>query len=115
MPWSTITDFKLGVDKATIWGWKSGVSKVARVDEGGGATGYEGVTLHFENLLPSGANDGDRNSNWNSLTFSGKTLADFGADSLDGLNAQIASGSNPFFITGQTVDDFGTHGYLYIA
>jgi len=113
--WSTITDFSIGTDKATIWGWKQGVSQVARVDEFGGALGYQGVTLHFENLLPSGASDGDRNGTWNSITFTGKTLSDFGASSLEMLNAQIAAGTNSFFSTGQTVDEFGTHGYLYVA
>jgi hypothetical protein len=113
--WSTITDFSIGADKATIWGWKQGVSQVARVDELGGAPGYQGVTLHFENLLPSGASDADRNGSWNSITFSGKSLSDFGASSLEALNAQIAAGTNSFFSTGQTVDEFGTHGYLHVA
>jgi hypothetical protein len=113
--WSTITDFSIGTDKATIWGWKQGVSQVARVDEFGGAPGYQGVTLHFENLLPSDASDADRNGSWNSITFSGKSLSDFGASSLEALNAQIAAGTNAFFITGQTVDEFGTHGYLHVA
>jgi hypothetical protein len=113
--WSTITDFSIGVDKATIWGWKQGVSKVALIDELGGADGYKGLTLHFENLLPSDASITDTNSNWNSITFSGKSLSDFCVSSVEALNAQISAGNNPFFITGQTVDDFGTHGYLYIA
>lgn len=113
--WSTITDFKLDVDKATIWGWKSGVSQVARIDDNGGAPGYEGVTLHFVNLLPSEAGFEDRNSNWNSLTFSGKTLADFGARSIEELNAQITAGSNPTFMTGVSVDEYGAHGYLYLS
>jgi len=113
--WSTITDFAIGVDKATIWGWKQGISKVALIEEFGGADGYKGLTLHFENLLPSDASITDRNSNLNSITFSGKSLSDFGVSSVEALNAQISAGNNPFFITGQTVDDFGTHGYLYIA
>jgi hypothetical protein len=113
--WSTITDFSIGTDKATIWGWKQGVSQVVRVDEFGGAPGYEGVTLHFENLLPSGASDADRNGSWNSITFSGKSLEDFGASSMEMLSAQIAAGTNAFFITGQTFDEFGTHGYLHVA
>jgi Ca2+-binding RTX toxin-like protein len=113
--WSTITDFKLDVDKATIWGWKQGVSKVARIDMDGGAPGYEGVTFHFENLLPSNATDGQTNGSWNSLTFSGKTLADFGASSLEQLNAQITASSNPTFMTGVSEDQFGAHGYLYLS
>lgn len=113
--WSTITDFAIGVDKATIWGWKQGISKVAGIDAPGGADGYKGLTLHFENLLPSDASITDKNSNLNSITFSDKTLSDFGVSSVEALNAQIAAGDNQFFMTGQTVDDFGTHGYLYIA
>ena len=27
--WSTITDFEQGLDRATIWGWKAGVSRVS--------------------------------------------------------------------------------------
>jgi hypothetical protein len=80
--WSTITDFNLGSDKATIWGWKAGVSKVAVVDGAGGAQGYQGLTLHFENLLPDGSGAGVTNSNLNSITLSNKTLSDFGASSL---------------------------------
>lgn len=113
--WSTITDFAIGVDKATIWGWKQGISEVAGIDALGGTDGYKGLTLHFENLLPSDASITDRNSNLNSITFSDKTLSDFGASSVEALNAQIGAGDNPFFMVGQTVDDFGTHGYLYIA
>jgi hypothetical protein len=113
--WSTVTDFKLDQDKATIWGWKQGISKVALIEEFGGADGYKGLTLHFENLLQSDASITDRNSNLNSITFSDKTLSDFGVSSVDALNAQISSGDNQFFTVGQTVDDFGTHGYLYIA
>lgn len=113
--WSTITDFQLGQDKVTIWGWKQGVSKVAFVDNFGGAIGYDGLTLHFENLLPSNAGADATNSTWNSITLSGRNLSDLGAKSLDDLNAQILNGSNPFLITSQTVDDFGTHGYLHIS
>jgi len=91
------------------------VSKVARVDADGGAPGYEGVTLHFENLLPSEAGFDDRNANWNSITFTDKTLADFGASSLDDLNAQILDGTNQVFMTGVSVDQFGSHGYLYVS
>lgn len=113
--WSSITDFKQGLDKATVWGWRQGVSTVAMVDENGGADGYKGLTLHFEHLLPSGASDNDRNTYLNSITFTGKSLSDFGADSLEALNAQIASGENPFILVGQTVDEYGTHGYLHFT
>jgi hypothetical protein len=113
--WSTITDFTVDSDKATIWGWKPGVSQAVLMQELGGAEGYQGLTLHFENLLPSDAGSGDTNSNWNSITFSGKSASDFGFDSLETLNAQILAGTNPNFLTGQTVDDYGTHGYLFIS
>jgi hypothetical protein len=113
--WSTITDFKVDFDKATIWGWKPGVSQAVLMQELGGAEGYQGLTLHFENLLPDDAASGETNANWNSITFSGKSASDFGFDSLETLNAQILAGTNPNFLTGQTVDDYGTHGYLFIS
>jgi hypothetical protein len=113
--WSTVTDFKFGQDKATIWGWRQGVSKVSLLDEQGGANGYQGLTLHFENLLPDDALAGQTNSNFNSITLSRLTLADFGASSLTDLNAQIAAGTNSHFVVGKTVDDFGEHGYLFLS
>jgi hypothetical protein len=96
--WSTVTDFKFGQDKATIWDWRQGVSKVSWLDEQGGANGYQGLTLHFENLLPDDAAAGQTNSNFNSITLSRLTLADFGASSLADLNAQIIAGTNSHFI-----------------
>lgn len=113
--WSTITDFQFGQDKATIWGWKQGVSRVAGFEANGGATGFSGLTLHFENLLPDGSGANARNSNFNSITLTGKTLQDFGASSVDELNQQIASGSNSHFSVGQTNDAYGEHGYLFIS
>jgi serralysin len=116
--WSTVTDFTFGQDKATIWGWKAGVSKVSTLFTDfntGGAAGYTGLTLHFENLLPDGASAGQTNSNFNSITLSGRTLADFGASSIEDLNAQITAGTNSHFIVGQTVDAFGEHGYLFLS
>lgn len=113
--WSTITDFRLGQDQVTIWGWRKGVSKVALVDNFGGAPGYDGLTLHFENLLPSDAGEGATNARWNSITLSDRSLSDLGANSVEELNSQILAGNNPFLMTNQTVDDFGTHGYLHIA
>jgi hypothetical protein len=113
--WSTITDFKLGSDKATIWGWKAGVSKVAVVDGAGGAQGYQGLTLHFENLLPDGSGAGVTNSNLNSITLSNKTLSDFGASSLEQLNQQIASQTNSHFLVGIAQDVYGDHGYVFIS
>jgi serralysin len=113
--WSTITDFQFGQDKATIWGWKEGVSRVKEVVENGGATGYSGLTLHFENLLPDGSASSARNANLNSITFTSKSLSDFGVESVAELNQQIASGSNSHFIVGATNDVYGEHGYLFIS
>jgi hypothetical protein len=116
--WSTITDFELGRDKATIWGWRAGVSKASVLfndTDTGGAAGYTGLTLHFENLLPDAAANGSLNANFNSITLSGLTLAQFGASSLTELNDQIANNSNSHFIVGQTTDVYGDHGYLYIS
>jgi serralysin len=113
--WSTITDFELGQDKATIWGWKEGVSRVEEVVVNGGAANYTGLTIHFENLLPDGSASSARNSSLNSITFTKKSLSDFGVESVDELNQQITDGSNSHFIVGQTNDAYGEHGYLYIS
>lgn len=116
--WSTITDFDIGYDRATIWGWTPGVSQVnvSFTDfNTGGATGYTGLTLHFNHLLPDNHLPNDRNPDLNSITLSGRTLADFGAASLVELNSQISAGTNPHFVVGSTVDQFGEHGYLYIS
>jgi lipopolysaccharide export system protein LptA len=114
--WSTITDFKLDVDKVTIWGFVKGVSSVdtsfANFNTDG-AGGYEGLTLHFKNLLPSGQTSGS-NPNLNSITLSGRTLEEFGASSLTELNNQINNQTNPNFLVGSTQDSFGTHEYLFI-
>jgi len=45
--WSTITDFTAG-DKATIWGWLEGTSKLIQTVENGGATGFTGATFHYD-------------------------------------------------------------------
>jgi hypothetical protein len=114
--WSTITDFKLDVDKATIWGFVKGVSSVdaSFTDfNTAGAAGYQGLTLHFKNLLPSGQTQGS-NPNLNSITLTGRTLQEFGASSLAELNTQINNQTNPNFLVGATQDNLGTHGYLFI-
>jgi Ca2+-binding RTX toxin-like protein len=116
--WSTITDFQLGSDKATIWGWKQGVSRVSTKFSdfnSGGAEGFEGLTLHFENLLPDDAAPGQTNSNLNSITLTGLTLEDFGASSLTELNTQIANKTSNYFQTGVVSDQFGDHGYLFLS
>jgi hypothetical protein len=112
--WSTVTDFKLGTDKATIWGFKAGVSSIAAIEENVGADGYKGLTLHFENLV-SDHDAEPSDSGWKSITFADKTLDDFGVDSLDALNANLAADMAAHFSIGQVTDDFGVHDYLYIA
>lgn len=113
--WSTITDFQVGQDKATIWGWKAGVSRVKSIETDGGADGYKGITFHFENLLPDGSPDGAVNPEANSLTFTGRSLSDFGVSSAAELNEQILAGTADYFVVGQTEDVYGVHGYLHIA
>jgi Ca2+-binding RTX toxin-like protein len=113
--WSTITDFELGLDKATIWGWKKGVSRVFALDAERGAADYTGLTLHFENLLPDGAAATDTNPNLNSITLTGLTLSDFGASSLEELNAQLVNQTNSHFVVSTVSDVHGDHGYLLIS
>ncbi|UOA07816.1 Ig-like domain-containing protein [Methylobacter sp. S3L5C] len=116
--WSTLTDFDKGQDHATIWGWVKGLSTINAgfTDfNTGGATGYTGLTLHIQNLLPDGSASGATNSALNSLTLTGHTLAEFGASSLTELNTQIINGTNTHFIVGQTTDNLGDHGYLLIS
>jgi Ca2+-binding RTX toxin-like protein len=115
--WSTITDFELGLDKATIWGWKEGVSKVNAgfTDfNTGGAAGYTGLTLHFENLLPDGSSATATNPFLNSITLTGLQLSDFGVSSLDELNTQLINKSNSHFVVNVVSDVYGDHGYLQI-
>ena len=115
--WSTITDFQAGVDKATIWGFVRGVSSIDTSFtnyNNEGAAGYQGLTLHFKNLLPDGQTSGS-NANLNSITFTGYTLQDLGVNSLAELNAQINAGTNPNILVGSTQDSAGTHSYLYIC
>jgi Ca2+-binding RTX toxin-like protein len=116
--WSTITDFERGVDKVTIWGWKAGVSRVSSAFsdvDSGGAAGFTGLTLHIENLLPDGSAQSDRNASLNSITLTDLRLSDFGASTIEQLNAQILAGANPHFLVGSVTDAFGEHGYLYIS
>lgn len=113
--WSTITDFNLGKDKVTIWGWKAGVSRVRAIEDKGGAPGYEGLTLHFENLLPDETSLTNWNSNFNSISLTGVTLSAFGVSFLDDLNAQLISGANSHFSVGSVTDALGVHGYLLIS
>ena len=61
------------------------------------------------------APQGSLNQNLNSITFSHKSLADFGVASLNELNAQIATGASRHFTVGETNDIYGQHGYLFIS
>jgi hypothetical protein len=44
--WTTIADWRQG-EQVSLWGWHPGVS-TATWDEGGGAAGYRGLTLHAD-------------------------------------------------------------------
>ena len=112
--WSTITDFEMGLDRVTIWGWKEGISRVAFIDEQGGAAGFTGLTLHFENLLPDHSEVGAKNLNFNSITFSEMGLEDLGIVSLEQINHTISEKISSHFLVGQTMDVYGEHGYLQI-
>lgn len=80
-----------------------------------GAEEYRGLTLHFENLLPDEAVTGQTHSNFQSITLSERTLAEFGATSFDELNAQIAAQTNIHFQVGTISDANGDIGYLFIS
>jgi hypothetical protein len=104
------------VDKATIWGFVKGVSSIDTSFtnyNNDGAGGYQGLTLHFKNLLPSGQTSGS-NPYLNSITLTGLTLQEFGASSLTELNNQINNGTNSHIVVGATQDNLGTHSYLHI-
>ncbi len=62
--WSTITDFS--GDSVNIWGWEEGVSQLLLTQESAGATGFEGLTLHYDLN-----NDGEIDT---SITFSGLNI-----------------------------------------
>jgi hypothetical protein len=125
--WSTITDFQLGSDQATIWGFVKGVSSVdssfANPNNEGAGGIYNGLTLHFKNLLADGLATGS-NADLNSITLSGHTLADIGVSSLQDLNNKINNAQtanalgqyvvNEHIIIGQTQDALGTHSYLFL-
>ena len=129
--WSTITDFNFGNggvtgDIATIWGFVMGVSSIDTTFSDantGGADGWKGLTLHFDNLLPDGKTSGS-NSSLNSITLSGHNLLDLGVSSIAQLNYEIAHSPfnagtgqylvNSHILIGQTSDALGMHSYLYI-
>lgn len=112
--WSTITDFQLRADQLTIWGWRDGVSSVQAVSESDGALGYTGLTLRFDNLIDEGG-DGLETSGDKFVTFTGLDVQDFGASSLESLNAAIAAGGIDSIQTGSVSDQFGDHGFWQLA
>jgi serralysin len=111
--WSTITDFERGQDRMTIWGWREGVSRIAAAEEEAGAQGYQGLTLTFVDLRADGATNST--GVMHSVTLSGLSLSDFGAENVEQLNIQINLDANKYFSVGSTVDVHGSHGYLSIA
>lgn len=111
--WSTITDFERGQDRMTIWGWRKGISRIAAAEEEAGAQGYQGLTLTFVDLRADGATNST--GVMHSVTLSGLSLSDFGAENVEQLNIQINLDANKYFSVGSTVDVHGSHGYLSIA
>lgn len=63
--WSTITDFS--GDSVNIWGWVEGVSALLLTQDLNGASGFQGVTFHYD-LDADGTID-------TSITFTGLTEA----------------------------------------
>ncbi len=112
--WSTLTDYQIGTDALTIWGWQSGVSTVRAISEFDGAEGYKGLTLSFENLINDSA-DGLATDGQKLVTFSGLAVEDFGANSIDHLNAEIQSGLFEYASSGVVADTLGDHGYWQLS
>lgn len=110
--WSTITDFTQGQDRLTVWGWRDGISRIEAAMDDTGASGYEGLTLTFVDLFDSA---GQQTTATHSLTFAGLSLSDFGAQTLEHLNAQISLDANANFSIGSVTDVYGTHEYLSIV
>ena len=134
--WSTITDFILGTDSVTIWGWNPGNSSLNStnpiINGAGGA--FNGLTLYINNLSPDGSASNFQNSALNQLTLSTHTLSDFGFSTVAALDAQLQhlsqeaisntgaditashTASNGHFTIGQTTDSVGAgvHWYLNI-
>jgi hypothetical protein len=108
--WSTITDFQMGTDQLTIWGWREGVSSVEAVSETDGAIGYTGLTLKFNNLIDD-SGDGLETSGDKFVTLTGLGVQDFGVNSLESLNSIIAEGGIDSIHAGSVFDQFGDHGF----
>lgn len=123
--WTTVTDFDLGQDRVTVWGWQAGLSRVtvtqtaatqtAATQTTGSNAAEQSLTLYFENLLSSQLNEDASEASQQAMTLTGLSLSDFGVSSVRELNAQIASGSQAHFQTGTIADAYGEHGYLYLS
>jgi Ca2+-binding RTX toxin-like protein len=112
---STVTDFEVGQDRVTVWGWQKGLSRVIATETAGANTAELSLTLTFENLLSSQRNADSGSPAVHSMKLSGLDLSDFGVSNVAELNGQIAAGSHAHFQTGTTVDAYGEHGYLSLS
>ncbi len=134
--WSTITDFIVGTDSVSIWGWNPGGSSLNATNPitNGAGGAFNGLTLYINNLAPDASATNFQNSALNQLTLSGRSLADFGFNSIGELNTQLQhlsqeaaantgadiiashTASNGHFTIGQTTDNVGAgvHWYLNV-
>jgi hypothetical protein len=119
---TTVTDFQVGQDRVTVWGWQSGLSRAMAYETVDTNLGVTDLTLYFDNLLSNqdaeDISEDTYEGNQLAMTLRGVSLSDFGVSGVTGvreLNAQIASGSQAHFQTGTTVDVYGEHGYLFLA
>ena len=133
--WSTITDFNIGTDNLTIFGWNPSNSSLNTTNPIiNGAVGFTGLTLYMNNLAPDGSAAKYVNPALNQITLANHTLAEFGYNSIAALNTALQTlstealnnsgpdiiashtASNGHFTVGQTTDNVGTgiHWYLNV-
>jgi|GEM_PF-1080152 len=133
--WSTITDFNIGTDNLTIFGWNPNNSSLNTTNPIiNGAVGFTGLTLYMNNLAPDGSAAKYVNPALNQITLANHTLAEFGYNSVAALNTALQTlsteainnagpdiiashtASNGHFTVGQTTDNVGTgiHWYLNV-
>jgi hypothetical protein len=131
--WSTITDFNIGTDNLTIFGWNPGASSLNTTNPLiNGAAGFTGLTLYINNLAPDGSANNYINPALNQLTLSGHTLAEFGYNNIAALNTELQylstealnnvgpdiiaphTAANGHFIVGQTTDNVGVGVHWYL-
>lgn len=111
----TVTDFELGQDRITVWGWQAGLSRVSAIETAASNPSEVNLTLYFENLLSDQLVEDTSTPNMQAMTLNGLSLSDFGVSNVRELNAQIASGSHAHFQTGISADAYGEHGYLFLS